>query len=231
MKYILFSIICYLFVCTASAQNARKNDFKALFDGKTLKGWTATTDKPASFLVENGELVCRGGRAHLFYTGDIGNADFKNFELQLKIKTTANSNSGIYFHTKYQEDGWPGIGFEAQVNSTHSDPKRTGSLYGIVNIWAPKEAEDPYLAKVTENGEIYILQPKAPSTDGEWFDYYIKVQDNSIVVKVNGLTTVNWTQPEGWAKERRIGHGTVGLQAHDPTCQVYYKDIKIKILD
>ena len=82
MKSILFSMTCFLFVCTASsAQNARTNYFKALFDGKTLNGWTSTKDNPASFLVENGELVCRGGRAHLFSTGDIGNADFKNFEL------------------------------------------------------------------------------------------------------------------------------------------------------
>ena len=231
MKAILFSIICCLFVSITTAQNASTTDFKPLFDGKSLNGWTPTEENANSFLVEDGELICRGGKAHLFYTGDVGNADFKNFELELKIKTTANSNSGVYFHTKYQKKGWPKFGFEAQVNSAHTDPRKTGSLYGIVNVWAPAEAEAPYLAKVDEKGEIFILQPEAPSTDGEWFDYYIKVQDDNVIIKVNGVTTVDWTQPEKWANDRRIGSGTVALQAHDPKCEVYYKDIKIRMLD
>ncbi len=230
MKSTLFSLIFCLFASVVVAQNSSSADFIPLFDGKSLKGWTASKENSASFLVEDGTLVCRGGRAHIFYTGDVGGADFKNFELKLKIKTTANSNSGVYFHTKYQEEGWPKIGFEAQVNSTHSDPRKTGSLYGIVNMWAPVKAEESYLAKVNEKGEVFILRPKAPSTDDEWFDYHIKVQNNTIVIKVNGETTVDWTQPEEWTKKRRIGSGTVGLQAHDPTCNVHYKDIQIKIL-
>lgn len=231
MKSTLFGIICYLFVGVAVAQNDASTDFIPLFDGKTLNGWTATVENANTFLVEDGNLICRGGRAHLFYTGNVGNADFKNFELKLKVKTNANSNSGVYFHTKYQKEGWPAVGFEAQVNSRHTDPRKTGSLYGIVNVWAPAEKEEPYLAKVDKSGEIFMLQSKAPSKDGKWFDYHITVQDNTIIIKVNGKTTVHWTQPENWTKDRKIGRGTVGLQAHDPTCDVYYKDIKIKILD
>ena len=87
------------------------------------------------------------------------------------------------------------------------------------------------MAKVDQRGQIYILQDKAPSTDGEWFDYYIKVQDNHIVIKVNGMTTVDWTQPKDWSQKRRIGSGTIAFQAHDPTCEVYYKNIELKILE
>lgn len=216
---------------TAAAQDPGKSGFISLFDGKSLNGWTATEENSSSFVVENGELICRGGKAHLFYTGDVGKANFKNFELALKIKTTANSNSGVYFHTKYQKEGWPKVGFEAQVNSTHSDPKKTGSLYGIVNVWAPEKEEGKYLARVDKEGEIYVLQPKAPSVDGEWFDYHIKVQDNSITIKVNGVTTINWVQPKGWNKSRKIGSGTVALQAHDPKSVTHYKEVKIKVLD
>ena len=231
MKIIFFNLIYCLLTYAATAQDSHAADFMPLFDGKTLNGWTATEENSTSFLVENGELICRGGKAHLFYTGDIGNADYKNFELKLKIKTTANSNSGVYFHTKYQKKGWPKAGFEAQVNSAHTDPRRTGSLYGIVNVWVPQQVEEPYLVKVDKSGEVFILQPEAPSTDDEWFDYHIKVQDNSIFIKVNGVTTVNWTQPEDWTKDRKIGNGTIALQAHDPKCEVHYKDIKIRILD
>lgn len=229
MKTILLNLcICLAFQIACAQQN---EDFEPLFNGKSLKGWTASTDKPESFFVQDGNLVVKGGRAHLFYTGKVGKADFKNFELKLKVKTTAGSNSGVYFHTKYQEDGWPKVGFEAQVNSTHSDPKKTGSLYGIVNIWAPKQAKEQFVARVAKNQEIYILKNRAPSIDDQWFNYHIIVKDNKITVKVDGMTTVEWTQPDNWEKERRIGHGTIGLQAHDPKCEVHYKDIEIKILD
>ena len=136
MKYFLASLLYLVFANVLIAQTTDNADFISLFDGKTLNGWTSSTDNPDCFSVENGDLMVRGGRAHLFYTGEDGKVDFKNFELKLKIKTTANANSGVYFHTRYQEDGWPNIGFEAQVNSTHTDPKKTGSLYGVVNIWA-----------------------------------------------------------------------------------------------
>ncbi len=230
MKNILTLTIIILSVGLSLAQNNTKDGFIPLFDGKTLDGWTPTEDLPSAFLVENGELICRGGRAHLFYTGPLEDAEFKNFELKLQIKTMAKSNSGVYFHTRYQKTGWPEIGFEAQVNSEHSDPRKTGSLYGIVNVWAPLEVDEPFLSKVDNKGEVFMLQPKAPSTDGEWFDYHITVNNNHIVIKVNGMTTVDWTQPDNWAKDRRIGKGTIGLQAHDPTCDVHYKNIEIKVL-
>ncbi len=231
MKSTLLAIsflFCFLF---SYAQDQAEGDFTSLFDGSSLGGWTASTENPGSFFVEEGKLVSKGGRAHLFYTGEVGSADFKNFELKLKVMTTANSNSGVYFHTEYQEEGWPSEGFEAQVNSTHTDPKKTGSLYGVVNVFAPGADEEAFGARVAENREIFLYQPKAPSTDGEWFDYHITVQDKHIVIKVDGKTMVDWHQPNDWSKDRRIGHGTVGIQAHDPNSTTYYKDIQIKVLD
>ncbi len=232
MKSFLLSMLVCLLAYGAEAQEAVSNDFVSLFDGKTLNGWTATKENEKSFFVKDGALVCKGGRAHIFYTGKVGNADFKNFELSLKVKTLSASNSGVYFHTAYQKKGWPSAGFEAQVNATHGDPRKTGSLYGIVNIWAPTDAKESFVVRVDEKQEVFIMQPKAPSTDGEWFDYHIIVQDKTITIKVNGMTTVEWTQPKDWSKgERKIGRGTVGFQAHDPTCEVLYKDIKIKMLE
>lgn len=205
--------------------------FVSLFNGENLEEWTPSEDLPESFSVEDGSLVVKGGKAHLYYTGGVGRSDFKNFELKLKVRTMNQANSGVYFHTRYQADGWPKIGFEAQVNSKHSDPRKTGSLYGIVNMWVPKADEDPFVSRMNEKQEVFVAQPKAPSSDGEWFDYHISVVDQTITIKVNGVVTVEWTQPELWLKNRRIGHGTIALQAHDPTCLVYYRDIMIKVLE
>lgn len=231
MKTVLLSFCLALMLSLSWAQADQEEGFEPLFNGKSLKGWTATTDKPESFFVEDEVLMVKGGRAHLFYTGKIGKANFKNFELKLKAQTTPNSNSGVYFHTEYQEDGWPSVGFEAQVNSTHSDPKKTGSLYGIADVFVPGAGFEAFGVRIQKNGEIFMHREKAPSTDGEWFDYHITVQDERIIIRVNGEVTVDWTQPEGWEKPRRIGHGTVALQAHDPNSTTMYKDIRIKILD
>ena len=192
-------------------------------------------ENPDSYTVKNSTLILKGGRSHLFYTGSVGGANFKNFELKLQAKTMANSNSGVYFHTKYQNEGWPEQGFEAQVNTTHKDPKKTGSLYAIANVYVAMKPEPPFIVRVDKSGS-QIWQESAPSTDGEWFDYHIIVVDNNVSLKINGETTVNWTQPEGWAGPvnmagRVLGSGTIALQAHDPDSEVHYRDIKIKLLD
>ena len=174
-----------------------------IFDGKSLKGWKPSTDSPSSFSVENGLLKLSGNRAHLFYTGPEGNAEFRNFELKLQAKTMPNANSGVYLHTKYQEAGWPAAGYEAQVNTTHKDPKKTGSLYGVVNLWVEKEDErvdepqESRFVRVDDKG-FNLVVPEAPSRDGEWFEYHIIVKDKTITLKVDGEITVKFTEPEGW---------------------------------
>ena len=180
-------------------------------------------------------MILKGGRSHLFYTGNVGGANFKNFELKLQAKTMPNANSGVYFHTKYQDSGWPDQGFEAQVNSTHKDPKKTGSLYAVANIYVAMKPEPAFTVRVDKSG-AQVWQEKAPSTDGEWFDYHITVIDDTVTIKVNGETTVKWMQPEGWEGPKNmpgrvLGSGTIALQAHDPDSEVHYRDIKLKVLD
>lgn len=236
-RLIMLATIVFTMSTTAMAQDGVDAEgFVSLFDGKTLEGWVASKENPDSFSVEEDVLVCRGGKSHLFYDGPVGNADFKNFELKLKAKTTPGSNSGVYFHTTYQDEGWPDKGFEAQVNSTHKDPKKTGSLYGIVNMYVPKEDEPPFIARQDRSG-VSVSRPEPLSKDGEWFEYHIVVVDKHVTLKVNGETTVDWIQPVdfdktgGTGEGRVIDHGTIGFQAHDPDSLTYFKDIKIKVLD
>ena len=212
-----------------SAQ-AADDGWISMFNGKDLSGWKSNEEVPDVFTVENGELKVSGGRSHLFYVGPNGEAKFQSFELKLKVKTTPGSNSGVYFHTQYQDKGWPDKGFECQVNSTHTDPKKTGSLYGVINILALLDGQ-----KEPEGGK-HIKVPLAPSTDGEWFDYNIKVEGKHITLSVNGKTTVDFIEPEGWdpVKElknmpgRKLSEGTIAIQGHDPKSTTYYKDIFIK---
>ncbi|MBL9160275.1 MAG: DUF1080 domain-containing protein [Verrucomicrobiales bacterium] len=203
--------------------------FIELFNGKNLDGWSPSAELPESFSVKDGILIVKGGRSHLFYTGEANGGKFKDFELKVRAKTFAGANSGVYFHTKPQPEGWPENGYECQVNSTHKDPKKTGSLYGVKNIVVLKDGQE-----VPKGGDSEVRE-KAPSTDGEWFDYHITVKGKHIVIKVNGEVTVDYTEPEGGPEApgfagRRLGEGTFGIQAHDPDSEVHYERFAVKPL-
>ena len=188
-----------------AASKARQ--WQSLFNGKTLDGWLASENKD-TFTASNGMIIAHGPRSHLFYTGLVNDASFKNFEFKADVLTTPGSNSGIYFHTQYQETGWPDKGFECQVNTTHSDRKKTGGLYDVQDV-----------------------MDDAPSTDDKWFHYYIRVEENHVIIQIDGKTTAAWTQPEDWSMEgRMIDEGTIALQGHDPDSVVYFKNIMIKVI-
>lgn len=205
MRHIIVTLVTLIVVCSGSLCAAAE-DWIEMFNGKDLLGWHVN-ENPKSVYVEDGCLVTNGERAHLFYVGPTGQADFKDFHFTCKIKTMPKGNSGVYFHTRFQPDGWPNRGYEAQVNNSHGDPKKTGGLYNI---------QDNF---------------DAVAQDNEWFDYEIVVQGKQIVVKVDGKTVSDYTEPDGLDRpQRQLSSGTIALQAHDPGSKVYYKDLKIKRL-
>jgi len=186
---------------------AEEAGFEALFDGKTLDGWKAS-ENADSWKVVDGELVCHGPRSHLFYIGKGAEpAEWKNFHFKAEVKTKPSANSGIYFHTKYQEAGWPSAGHEAQVNNTQKDPVRTGSLYNVVKNFDP------------------------PAKDDEWFTEEVIVEGNRIVIRVNDKTIVDHVEKTDQVKDgRKLSKGTFALQAHDPGSEVHYRNIRVKRL-
>ena len=147
-----------------------EDEWFQLFDGKSLAGWSAS-ENPETWKVEDGCLVCQGARSHLFYQGEVEDHQFKNFELEVELKTDPLANSGIYIHTAYQESGWPEKGYEIQINNSHQgsgayrELKRTGSLYAVRNVY------------------------KSGVEDGHWFRMRVTVAGNRIRVWVNDLPT------------------------------------------
>jgi len=181
-----------------------------LFDGKSLDGWQAP-EKPEVFTVVDGQIVVKGPRSHLFYTGQVAGHDFKNFELSVDVRTKPKANSGVYFHTEFQPVGWPAKGYEVQVNNSHSDPSRSAGLWGI-------KANLETVAK-----------------DDEWFTMNIRVEGRRIVTSVNGKVVVDFTEPENWTPPanlsgRKIAHGTFAIQGHDPESVIHYRNIKVRLL-
>jgi hypothetical protein len=206
MNCIIRGIVFSLAVMGSSWAVAEEDGWVSLFNGKDLAGWKVNENKD-SVRVEDGLLVINGPRAHAYFEGAEGSESFKNFHFKAKVKTYPKANSGIYFHTRFQDSGWPNRGYECQVNNTHGDPKKTGGLYNV---------QDNY---------------QEVAKDGEWFDYDIMVDGKHIVVMIDGRIVSAYTEPEDLDRpERQLGAGTFALQAHDPGSKVEYKELKVKRL-
>ena len=185
-----------------------EDGFKPIMDGKTFNGWKMAQENTNTWKIEDGAFVAHGDRCHLFYVGD--EKPFKDFELKVDVMTEPGSNGGIYFHTKYQPSSWPKAGFECQVNVSHTDWKKTGSLYDIANLGV------------------------TPAQDNKWWTQHITVKGNQVTVKIDDKIVLQYNEPAGAqpGKDflRKISEGTFALQAHDPKSIVHYKNIRVKRL-
>lgn len=203
MKTFLFIGAALLLSVSLSSykEQNKKKGWISLFDGKTLDNWKAS-EHPETFSIKDGTIMVFGDRAHLFYVGPFMEHNFKNFEFKVQVMTTPGSNSGIFIHTAYQETGWPSQGYEIQVNNSHTDWRRTGSVYALQDV------------------------KEAPAKDDEWYTQHIIVQGNKITVKVNDKIINEYTE----TNPAKLTTGTFALQGHDPKSKVFYKDIMVKPL-
>jgi hypothetical protein len=208
-----FDMTRRMFLATVAAVPlCAQDNWIELFNGRNLDGWRPQ-GKLDSWKVSGGQLCADGPMCHLFYDGPLRNADFKNFELEVEAMTHPNANSGVYFHTAYQETGWPRKGFEVQINNSQArEPKKTASLYNVRNSY------------------------KQFVKDETWFKMLISVRGRSVRIWLDGLLLVDYLEPvppvivEGMDKERRLGHGAFALQCHDPQSKVFFRSIRIRPL-
>jgi hypothetical protein len=186
--------LCLALGASIAPAGDTEGGWKKIFDGKTLNGWKAN-EKPENWKVENGAIVGRGERSHLFYM----DAMCENCEFKATVKLSKGGNSGMYFRARFME-GWP-EGYEAQVNNSSPDPRRTGSLYAIEDV---KEQLVP---------------------DDTWWTQHVIANGNHITIKVNDKVVVDYVD-----EKNRYAKGYLALQQHDPSSVVMYKDIMMKEL-
>ncbi len=213
------SFAAALLIVTAGV--SAPDDWVQLFNGKNLQGWKANVS-PEAYSVVDGVLVVHDTsptvRSHIFYVGD-GREDFvrfRNFELKVVSRGSPHSNSGIFFHTDFSErDAARHLakGYEVQLNNAEQDKRKTGSLYQIVDL------------------------DKSPVDDTRWFEMRIVVQGKRIVVKIEGKTVVDYTEPENPerppARKLRVldpKGGAIAIQAHDSSSTWYFREISIRPL-
>lgn len=175
-----------------------KAEWVPIFNGKNLDGWEAydgkgkQDDLSKNWVVKDGVIYGSGPVSHLFSP----KGDYKNFKYRAEVKIGDKANSGMYFRTA-KGPGFP-KGYEAQVNSTHTDPKRTGTLYNFVPV------------------EKMLVPPDT------WFVQEIEAVGNHIIIRVNGEKVVDFEDPKNTYTE-----GYFAFQQHDPGSKVQIRKVEV----
>jgi hypothetical protein len=173
----------------------------ALFNGKDLEGWEAydrqgkQSELSTNWAVKDGVILGTGDVSHLFTP----RGDYKNFRYRAELKISDEGNSGMYIRTA-KGPGFP-KGYEVQVNSTHRDPVRTGSLYNMVLI---------------------KRQLVPPDT---WFTQEIEARGNHITVAVNGQTLYEFVDANNTHTE-----GAFAFQQHNQGSEIRIRKVEVQEL-
>ncbi len=189
---------------------------KPIFDGKTVNGWHEVKAKNVKaapvWSVKDGMIHVEHGPGQLETTGQ-----WADFLLQIDVRANApdaqhHPNSGVFLRG-IPNEFW--TGYEAQIRNEWKDDDRSQPVdFGT--------------------GGIYHYQPArhVVSTDGEFFTMTVTARGRHLAVWVNGFPVSDWTDPnpEGEnvrQKEAKLTAGTISLQAHDPTTNLDFKNIRI----
>jgi hypothetical protein len=183
------------------AVDARAADeWTSLFDGKTLDGWEKVGNPESVWEVGDGALCGSGPASMLVST----RGPYKDFRYRAEIKINDGGNSGLYFRTTRKPSF--SDGYEAQIDSTHSDPIRTGSLYGMSHVYKR------------------LVEPDT------WFDYEVEVRDDvwrgrnvtRIKITVDGNELYEYLD---FALTFKEGH--FAFQQHDPGSKVCIRRVEV----
>ena len=183
---------------------AQSDGFTPLFNGKDLTGWKSLANSKAKWEVKDGVLIGNGDKGYLFSDP----ASYENFHLRVEAMINDGGNSGVYFRAPFgptTPQGDPALGNEAQINITHRDPRKTGSLFVA--------------------GKAAVGLPNTPTEVDQWFTLEIIADGQHHTVKVNGKVTADYI-------ELAIGSrsGRLALQVLDAATAVKFRKIEIKEL-
>ena len=194
MKTLTLAILAIALSLGAALSAADNDGWVSMFDGKTLNGWKAN-QSPESWTVRDGAITGDGEVSHLFWMTQ----ECENCEFKAEVKISHGGNSGMYFRTAFGP-GFP-KGYEAQVNSSHTDPVKTGSLYNFHKIFDQLIADDT------------------------WGTQDIIAQGNHIVIKVNDKTVTDYTD-----EKNTYTKGYLALQQHNKGSVVQYRKLMFRPL-
>jgi hypothetical protein len=194
---------------------AQEPGFKALFDGKTLNGWTLVRGHGPGYVVKDGIIVCPKEGGGNLYT----EAEYANFILRFEFKLSAGGNNGIGIRAPLTGDA-AYQGMEIQILD-HDDPQYKG-----------------WLKPAQHHGSIYLVVPAKTGhlkPVGEWNYEEITADGRKITIKLNGATIVDANLDDVKDPEIIKAHpgiarttGHIGLLGHGSL--VEFRNMRLKTL-
>jgi hypothetical protein len=207
MKLLMFTLLSAAALLPAA-------EFKPLYNGKDLTGWKMTG--PGQFVIEDGLMKTEGGMGLLYFTKE----KFGNCVVRVVFKTVGDhANSGVIIRLpEPPPDPWYGVhnGYEVQIDAAGDDWHSTGAIYS--------------LSKVTS-------RQQKPA--GEWNTMDIEIKGQVTKISLNGVV-VNEFKGDQPVPERKMWYepvrgprpdsGYIGVQNHDKSSTVFFKEISVKSL-
>jgi len=184
-----------------------------LQNGKTFKGWDGDTNK--TWAIQDGALVGGSLSATVPRNEFIATTrSFTNFVLKLKFKLAGTEgfiNGGVQVRSERAKNP-PNEMSGYQVDM--GDPDWWGCIY-----------DESRRNKVVAKSDIAEINKVLKRQD--WNDYVIRAEGKRIRAWINGVQTVDYTEPEDSIPQ----FGRIGMQVHGGgKTEGWYKDITIEEL-
>lgn len=217
---------------TTNTNERSESEWKDLFDGQTLEGWSKYGGGPIgnAWQVKDGAIYLDATNRDNWDKDDSGdivtNEEYDNFHFKYDWKISKNGNSGVIFFVK-DSDEYPyswSSGLEMQVldNDGHPDAKirthRAGDLYDLIE--SSEETVKPV---------------------GEWNTAEIISNNGNLQLHLNGKKVVettlwddNWERMVKESKFKdmpgfgKYKKGKIALQEHGD--EVWFRNLQIKEL-
>lgn len=178
--------------------------FVPLFNGEDLAGWEGD---PFLWKVRDGMLVGQSpGISYNDFLTTVG--EYADFVLRFEVHLLGDKgNSGVQIRSRRVPGSMEMIGYQADIG-----PTWWGNLY------------DESRRRVTlaqPSGET-LRQALKPD---DWNDYEVSAIGKRIVLKLNGVVTVDYTEEDDSLEQK----GLIGLQVHSgPPLEVRFRNLRIQ---
>jgi hypothetical protein len=183
-----------------------------IFDGRTAAGWDG--DMENTWRIQDGAFVGGSLETNVPRNEFVATTtQYTNFVLRLEFKLLGNEgfvNAGVQVRSQRIPNHNEMIGYQVDIG----DPNWWGSIYD-------ESRRNKVLAQSNMEAVNRVLRR------GDWNQYEIRCEGKRIRAYINGVMTVDYTEPDDSIPQ----FGKIGMQVHGGgKAEVHYREIFVREL-